>query len=80
MAPEPDYIELLTVFDKIEKGEMIALSKTLWIFKNPAHATISGTLESVSKVTGQVLQRGTPQPVEVKAYLTGEDPLQENDE
>ena len=58
--------------DAIKKGEMIALSKTLWIFKNPAHATIDGTLESISKVTGQILQRGAPDPVEVKAYLTGE--------
>ena len=67
-----DTVMLKKPGDKIEKGEMIALSKTLWIFKNPAHATLSGTLESISKVTGQVLQRGAPQPVEVKAYLTGE--------
>lgn len=58
--------------DAIEQGEMIALSTTLFFFKNRAHATINGTLESISKVTGQVLQRGEPSPVEVKAYLTGE--------
>ena len=71
----PEDIEmamLKKVGDQIEDGEMIALSKTLFIFKNPCHATITGTLESVSTITGQVLQRGLPSPVEVKAYLKGE--------
>ena len=58
--------------DPIKAGEVIAESKTLWIFKNSATATIDGTMESVSHVTGQVLQRGEPTPVEVKAYLIGE--------
>jgi hypothetical protein len=58
--------------DAVKAGEMIALSKTLFIFKNPCHATIDGTIESVSSITGQVLQRGAPSPVEVKAYLDGE--------
>jgi biotin carboxyl carrier protein len=65
-------VMLKKIGDTIEQGELIALSKTLWIFKNPAHATISGTIESISHVTGQVLQRGEPAPVEVKAYVTGE--------
>lgn len=73
LPPEDlDSVMLKKPGDPIKKGEMIALSKTLWIFKNPAHATIDGTLESISKVTGQILQRGAPAPVEVKAYLTGE--------
>lgn len=67
-----DTVMLKKPGDPIKEGELIALSKTLWIFKNPAHATINGTLESISKVTGQILQRGVPAPVEVKAYLTGE--------
>lgn len=58
--------------DDIEEGELIALSKTLFIFKAKAFATIDGKIESISHITGQVLQRGAPIPVEVKAYLRGE--------
>ena len=58
--------------DPIKQGEVIAMSKTLFIFKNTCTATIDGTIESVSNITGQVLQRGEPSPVEVKAYLDGE--------
>jgi len=65
-------VMLKKVGDPITNGEVIALSKTLWIFKSTALATLDGTVESISKITGQVLQRGEPIPVEVKAYLTGE--------
>ncbi len=57
--------------DPMAEGEVIARSVTLWIFKSESKATISGTIESISKVTGQVLQRAEPTPVEVKAYLSG---------
>jgi hypothetical protein len=67
-----DVVMLKKPGDAVKAGEMIALSKTLFIFKNPCHATIDGTIESVSSITGQVLQRGAPSPVEVKAYLDGE--------
>jgi biotin carboxyl carrier protein len=67
-----DMVMLKKVGDPIKAGELIALSKTLFIFKNPCHATIDGTIESISSITGQVLQRGAPSPVEVKAYLQGE--------
>ncbi len=33
---------------------------------------IAGTIESISAVTGQVIIRGAPLPVQVKAYLTGQ--------
>ena len=66
-----DMIMLKKQGDPIKEGELIALSKTLFIFKNPCHATIDGTIESISGITGQVLQRGMPAPVEVKAYLHG---------
>ncbi|MCD6249191.1 MAG: hypothetical protein J7J98_02505 [candidate division Zixibacteria bacterium] len=71
----PEDIEMVMlkkVGDPIEEGELMALSKTLFIFKNTCNATINGTLESISTITGQVLQRGMPSPVEVKAYLEGE--------
>lgn len=67
-----DMVMLKKIGDTVKEGEMIALSKTLFIFKNPCHATIDGTIESISSITGQVLQRGAPTPVEVKAYLEGE--------
>lgn len=70
----PEDIEMVMlkkVGDTIEEGELIALSKTLFIFKNLCHATIKGTIESISTITGQILQRGLPSPVEVKAYLDG---------
>jgi len=60
------------VGDKVQKGELIAQTKTLWIFTTDCVSPMSGTIESISPVTGQVLVRGAPQPVEVKAYIHGE--------
>jgi len=59
--------------DTIKAGEPIAVKKSFikW-FSSSCNATIDGTLESISSITGQVLQRGLPIPVEVKAYLRGE--------
>lgn len=58
--------------DPIKEGEPLAVKKSFikW-FSSSCPATIDGTLESISKVTGQVLQRGHPIPVEVKAYISG---------
>jgi len=58
--------------DPIKNGEPIALKKGFikW-FSSECAATIDGTMESISNVTGQVLQRGEPIPVEVKAYING---------
>jgi len=72
----PEDIELVMqkkVGDPIAEGEVIALKRSFikW-FSSSAAATLDGTLESVSKVTGQVLQRGRPIPVEITAYLKGE--------
>lgn len=62
--------------DPIKAGEPVAQSKPLFGLKflsgNKCEATIDGTIESVSHITGQVLQRGLPTPVEVKAYVQGE--------
>ncbi len=66
------------VGDKIVKGEVIAQTKPMFglsflkALTNKSLATLDGTIESISSVTGQVLQRGKPIPVEVKAYLDGE--------
>ncbi len=59
--------------ERIEKGELLAESQGIFGFFKSRHiAKVSGTIESVSKVTGQVMVRGEPQPVRVLAYLAGE--------
>ena len=60
--------------ERVEDGEMLAESKGLFgkFFKAQAHATMGGTIEGVSAVTGQVIVRGDPVPIEVKAYVNGE--------
>lgn len=68
-----DMVMTTKVGDPIAKNEPIAHKSSFikW-FSSSCDATIDGTLESVSKVTGQVLQRGHPIPVEVRAYILGE--------
>ncbi len=64
---------LKKVGDLVEEGEIIARSKSFFgLFTSDAKAKISGTIENISHITGQVLLRGAPMPVEVKAYLEGE--------
>lgn len=71
-----DSVMLKKVGDPIKAGEVVAHSKPLFGLKflggSKCEATIDGTIESISHITGQVLQRGEPSPVEVKAYLKGE--------
>ncbi len=58
--------------DHVEKGETIAFYKALWgLIKKDIKAPVSGTLESFSEVTGQLILRGAPIPVEVDAYIPG---------
>jgi hypothetical protein len=58
--------------DKVTQGEPIAMSKSFFgLFKSVAKSPIDGTIENISSVTGQVLLRGAPVPVQVKAYLKG---------
>ncbi len=74
IAPEDiEMVMLKKVGDPIRNGEKIAVAKSLFgLLKNECQATIDGTIESISHITGQVLQRGEPTPVEVTAYLDGE--------
>ncbi len=59
--------------EKVEKDEVIASSKSFFgLFKSQVKAPEKGIVENISNVTGQVLLRGEPHPVEVKAYLDGE--------
>ena len=58
--------------DPIAMDEPIAMTKSFFgLFKSEAKSKIEGTIENISSVTGQVLLRGNPIPVEVTAYLDG---------
>lgn len=60
------------VGSKIEKGESFAENRSFFgLFRSKCHAPVKGTIESVSKITGQVLLREEPIPVEVDAYVDG---------
>ena len=59
--------------EAVKEGEVIASAKSFFgFFKTECKSKINGTIENISSVTGQVLLRGEPMPVEVKAYLPGE--------
>ncbi|MDE0688856.1 MAG: hypothetical protein OXI61_11870 [Candidatus Poribacteria bacterium] len=63
---------LKLVGETIAKDEIIATTKGLFgLFKSQARSPIDGTIEAVSDVTGQVILREPPIPVEVKAYTDG---------
>lgn len=67
----PHYL-LKRAGEPIEAGEAIAESKPLlkW-FKTRVPSPVRGTVETISEVTGQVLVRELPQPLELLAYLDG---------
>ncbi len=63
---------LVRVGDRIEKGQIIARSKGIFGFgKKEFASTDSGTVESISSTTGQLMVRGAAMPVEVLAFLDG---------
>jgi hypothetical protein len=58
--------------DSIEKDEIIASSKGLFgLFKSQCKSPIDGSVESISKITGQVMLRKPEIPVEINAYVDG---------
>jgi len=58
--------------DRIAVGEALARTKGIFgLFKNEYKAKVEGTIESISNVTGQVIVRGAPLPVQVLAYVDG---------
>ena len=60
------------VGEPVAKDEVIAMTKGIFgLFKSQARSPIDGEIESVSDVTGQVILREPPIPVEVKAYADG---------
>ena len=57
---------------RVELGETLARSKGFFgFFQAEFPSPLAGTIESISKVTGQVILRGAPIAVQVVAYLAG---------
>ncbi|MDI7248937.1 MAG: hypothetical protein QME93_02565 [Bacillota bacterium] len=60
------------VGDAVKKGEVIARYRALLgLVSGTCTSPVDGTVESVSEVTGQVVVREPPIPVQVRAYLEG---------
>ncbi len=58
--------------DRVEIGEPLARTKGIFgMFKSECKSKLAGTIESISNVTGQLIVRGEPLPVQVLAYLAG---------
>ncbi|MEQ1833172.1 MAG: hypothetical protein ABL977_08955 [Candidatus Eisenbacteria bacterium] len=56
----------------VRRGEVVAISKAMFgLMKNQAESPADGVIENVSTVTGQLLLREPPIPVEVTAYVRG---------
>ena len=58
--------------DKVEQDEIIASSTAFFgLFTSNCLAPVSGSIESISDVTGQVMMREAPIPVELNAFFDG---------
>jgi len=60
------------VGDKVEEGEIIAKYTPFWgLIKRYVNSPSDGVIEGISEVTGQVIVREPPTPVEINAYIPG---------
>jgi len=58
--------------ETVEEDEFMAYYNAFFGFvKKRIPSPISGTIESISEITGQVIVRGAPIPIEVDAYIPG---------
>jgi len=66
-------VMLVDIGSEIKEGELLAETKGIFgFFKSSAVSPVDGVLESISDVTGQVVLREVPIPVEIDAYMNGE--------
>ncbi|MFC1743927.1 hypothetical protein ACFL35_08030 [Candidatus Riflebacteria bacterium] len=67
--------------DEVLTDETIAIAKSFFgLFSTPLISPITGTIDSISRVSGQIILREAPIPVEVNAYISGKIiEVQEND-
>lgn len=62
----------IKVGDPVEKGQVVAETKGIFgFFKQTITCEFTGTIESISDVTGNALVREPSIPVDVKAYIRG---------
>ncbi|PID26931.1 MAG: hypothetical protein CR982_07735 [Candidatus Cloacimonadota bacterium] len=67
----PQYI-LKKVGDKVKIGELVAEKKSFFgLFKSEYRSPVNGTLDQISKLSGQVVFSEDPIPVEINAYVDG---------
>ncbi len=58
--------------ERVTQGEVIGRTPGFFgLFKSEATAMVTGTIESVSSVTGQVIFQADPIPVQIDAYIQG---------
>ena len=70
-ARVPDSL-IVPVGSAVKKGDVIAEGKSMFgLMRQKAVAPCDGTIESVSPVTGQLILREPPIPVEMEAYVRG---------
>ncbi len=73
-VPPKDVLELMLQPEggAIKEGDPLAQTAGIFgKFKKVYNSPYTGTVETISDVTGQVILRGPDIPVEVKAYMTG---------
>jgi len=61
--------------EQVKEGQMIAKNKGLLgtgLFKTSINAPFDGSIEAISKITGNILFRATPIPIVTTAYLEGD--------
>ena len=62
----------VTEGENVKKGDLIAQTEGLFgFFKSEIFSPIDGSIESVSEVTGQIIMREAPIPVQIDAYMSG---------
>lgn len=72
LPEEIDEAMLKKAGSDVQKDEVIAQSKGFFgLFKSTVKSPITGKIESISKITGQVILREPPIPVQVIAYIDG---------
>lgn len=63
---------LVSEGDKVTTEDIIARTKGIFgFFKSSCKSTADGTVETISEITGQVILRGEPHPVQVLAFIPG---------
>lgn len=73
VAPsEVPHCMLIAAGEEVHVGDILARSNGIFgFFKSETRAKSAGTIESISHVTGQVILRGAPMPIQVCAYQAG---------